>query len=1063
MFVEHDFIVAGKRSGNDPGAPIRDHMNKGLCIRLLGEVAIAVEGSQVTELPSRTAEALLIYLVCHQRPFARELLADLLWDDRPQQQALANLRSILSSLRRIFGSYVIITRQTIAFNHDSDYFLDIAQFERLLETERLETGDYATTRLQDYPTTRLQDAVTLYRGDFLSGFYLRSSRGFEEWTAVQRERLQRRAILALRQLVNHALQCGQYQAGIRDAGHWLRLDPFNEEAHRQMMLLQARAGQPNAALRHYHACRQLLADELGVEPAPLTSALYLRIRTTRATAPPNLPPVTTPFVGREAELADLIDHLADPGCRLVTLLGPGGVGKTRLALQAVRQIAAERPGLFLHGMRFVSLTAIVDGSRPTADGSRPTTPTSFLIALADAWPIPGYNAADPLDDIINFLREKESLLLLDNFEHLLEAADALAIILEQAPLVRLLVTSQKRLNLGEEWVFDLEGLPYPDEEVVDVADSFPAVQLFRQQARRLCRSFQPTAADYQAMARICRIVDGVPLGIELAAAAVRRHPCPQIADQLTRRLDFLADAPRNAPPRHQSLRAVFEYSWQLLTTAEQTAVCQLSVFRTPFRVETAVAITQTTPATLHALTDASFLRLTTGPDAVARLEMHSLARQFAADELAARPAAERETRNRHGRYYAQFLHDQRARLPGGQQKEAMTAVNAEIEDVRAAWEWIVSQGRWSDLDLALDGLYWFYWLRNWLPEGEAALSQAAAALAQSDEMDELLLARIQARQAEFCYWLSQYEAAQTLFTASLPMLHAHQAWSDLAWALNAQGTMAYFRGEFSAAGQHLQLALAYSRQTDDRAGMAYAMNNLGNVACEDQANYAAAVRLYQESLAIYRELGDLMGQSKCLINLGCSAQVQGDVAEARRLYQEGINICRAMDNRVALAVALNNLGQLEADQGAFAAGETYLLEGLEIKREIGERRSIVFALKQLGAVARQTGRLKQAQVYLDEALAMSRELGTAVLMADVLTAAARLYAAQNQPNRALELLAIIRVSALNDQELMNQVDKLWPEIASQVTPDTAVVCRRRGEEMGLEGVVTAVLNDFRAG
>ncbi|MEJ2749818.1 MAG: BTAD domain-containing putative transcriptional regulator, partial [Anaerolineae bacterium] len=239
-------------------------MNKGLCIRLLGQVTIMLEGSQVTELPSRTAEALLIYLVCQQRPFAREVLADLLWDDRPQQQALANLRSILSSLRRVFGSYMIITRQTVAFNHDSDYFLDVAQFERLLDTERLETGDYPTTRLPNYETTRLQNAIALYRGDFLDGFYLRNRRGFEEWTAVQRERWRRKAILALRQLVNHALRCGQYQAGIRDAGHWLRLDPFNEEAHRQMMLLQARAGQYNAALRQYQACRQLLADELGI-------------------------------------------------------------------------------------------------------------------------------------------------------------------------------------------------------------------------------------------------------------------------------------------------------------------------------------------------------------------------------------------------------------------------------------------------------------------------------------------------------------------------------------------------------------------------------------------------------------------------------------------------------------------------------------------------------------------------------------------------------------------------------------------------------------------------------
>ncbi len=1035
-------------------------MDRTLRIRLLGEVTIELAGSRVTGLPSRTAEALLIYLVCHKRPFSREVLAELLWDDRPPKQALANLRSTLSSLRRVFGDYLIITRQTAAFNHDSDYYLDTAEFYRL--TTRLpdnpttRPSDYPTTRQLDHPTTRLKDALALYRGDFLFGFYLRNNRGFEEWAATQRERWQRRAISALRQIVAAAERRGDYHDGIRYANRWLRLDPFNENAHRRMMTLQARTGQYNAALLQYRACRRLLADELGVDPAPATATLFRRIRSAHDLPPPKLPQPAAPFVGREAELAELIGRLADPTCRLITLLGPGGVGKTRLALQAVNQIAANRPGLFLHGIRFVPLTAV-------------SALPSFFSALADAWQIPDYDAAAPLESVINFLREKEALLLLDNFEHLLnaharDAADALADILQQAPLVRLLVTSQKRLNLREEWVFDLDGLPYPAEETAVPPDSFASIQLFVQRARRLCRAFRPTAADFRAITCICQAVDGFPLGIELAAAAVRRRSCPEIAGQLAQRLDCLADAPRNAPPRHQSLPAVFAYSWQMLTATEQTAVRRLSIVRSPLTLETAVAIADTTPETLHALVDSSFLRLINIPDAPARFEMHALARQFAGEALAAIPAAEQAARDRHSRIFAQFLNDQRARLHGHQQQEAITAVNAVIEEARAAWAWMIRRERWADLALALDGLYWFYWLRNWIQEGESALARAAAALAQSDAKDDLLLARIQSRQAELLIWQSRHDAAQALFTSALPTLTAHQAWGDLAWALSAQGLMAYLQSDYEAAWPSLKKALARFRQMNNKAGQAYVINLMGNVVAEGRrADSAESTRLYRESLAIYRELGDLRGQSKCLINLGATAQTLGDAAEARRLYREGIVICRRLNNYNALAVALTNLGQLEADQGNYAEGERLLLESLDIKREIGERRSLALALKQLEAVARQTGHFRQARTYLDEALAISRDLGTAVLMADLLTGAAALYAAQGQSERALELLTAVQTSAVQDREIMSDADALWQELAAALPPETAAACRRRGEGVGVETAVAAVLRDFRAG
>ncbi|MCA9933040.1 MAG: hypothetical protein KC415_03915, partial [Anaerolineales bacterium] len=298
-----------------------------LTIRLLGGVSIALADQPVTNLPTRKAEALLIYLACQQRPFPREFLAELLWDDRSQEQALANLRSILSSLRRTFKPYLTITRQSVAFNHESEYWLDVAEFEK-----QLEIGNWklAGSNLQS-PITNLQQTAALYRGHFLEGFYLRDSRGFEEWALLERERLDRTAVSLLWQLVIKHSDNGEYAPALQYTEQLLHLDNLSERAHRQKMLLLARTGQHNAALQHYDACCRLLADELGVEPTPETDTLLAQIRAARETTPPPLPPPPPHFVGRETAQAHLLTLVRNPACRVIPLLGPGGIGKTRPA------------------------------------------------------------------------------------------------------------------------------------------------------------------------------------------------------------------------------------------------------------------------------------------------------------------------------------------------------------------------------------------------------------------------------------------------------------------------------------------------------------------------------------------------------------------------------------------------------------------------------------------------------------------------------------------------------------------------------------------------------------
>ncbi|HHJ06399.1 MAG TPA: SARP family transcriptional regulator, partial [Anaerolineae bacterium] len=438
-----------------------------LKISLLGGLTIEKNGEAVTGLASRKAEALLAYLAYTNRPYAREPLADLLWDDRAPKQALGNLRVLLSSLRKHLRPYVIITRQTVAFNPDSAHRLDTAELLEKVAAAQQEKRD--ADILSPSAATALQEAVSLYRGDFLDGFYLRESRGFEEWALLERERLRRVAVEALQSLVSHHLASRKYQGGLAYAARLLELAPLQEKAHRWMMRLLVRTGQRSAALQQYQSCRRLLNEELGVEPMLETARLYHQIQAISALGAHNLPPQPTPFIGRESELKKICQALTHSQNRLLTLIGPGGIGKTRLAIEAAHQCHRA----FLRGVCFVPLASL-----QSADLLPAAIAGSLQLALSGDKSVK--------EELLDALRNREILLALDNFECLIDGGVSLLIaILQQAPEVRILVTSRERLNLRAERIIAVDGLPVPAEKDLANAEGYSAVQLFLQGARRL--------------------------------------------------------------------------------------------------------------------------------------------------------------------------------------------------------------------------------------------------------------------------------------------------------------------------------------------------------------------------------------------------------------------------------------------------------------------------------------------------------------------------------------------------------------------------------------------------
>lgn len=918
-------------------------MTQKLQINLLGTPELLLDGEPITGLVSRKAEALFAYLAANPRAHARETLATLLWDDAAPQRALANLSVLLSSLRKQLAPFFLADRQEIRFNPHADFTLDTAVFEDTVTTARQQLRQHG--RATRTIAAKLTQALALYRDDFMAGFALRGAAGFEEWALLERERLQRQAIEALDALVDFYLARGKNKTGIEHAARLVQLDPLRERSHRQLMRLLAAAGQRNAALEQYDACCDVLADELGVSPTAETTALFHAIRRGEWNAPQtaaaprhNLPAPATSFVGRAAELAQIEARLADPACRLLTLVGPGGSGKTRLLLEAART----QLGDFLDGVWLAPLASLPDGGY-----------LETAVAQAVGYDFGGKEP--PRVQLLTFLRQKELLLALDGFEHLLDDAGIgfLADLLAQAPDVKVLVSSRERLALQAEWLQEITGLPTPPHEANGRWQAYGAVQLFAQRARQVDAQFDP-AVDETAVRRICHLVAGMPLALELAAAGVRHYNCAEIAAALSENIDFLSTTQRDVPARHRSLRAAFDHSWRLLTPDEQQAFAMLAVFRGSFGLDAARAVLPTPPPLLLGLVDKSLVQRTQH----GRFQLHDLLRQYAADKLSALAETAVLARNRHGAYFARFLQQRYDDLQGGRQLGALEEIQTEIENVRAAWEYARTLPPDTPDLIRLIGptvhtMFQFYAMRSWFREGAAVLQQAVDWLAAAEgDAARLLHAQLQARAGWLAYLLGRVESGIDLLQRSLAYLEETGAESDVIFCLNYLGVIAYNQQDYAAAQAYLQRSLARAQTGNDVPGAAIAHNILGAVrtALEDWSGAEAAL---QTSLQLKREIGDQWGIAFSLAALGRVDVALNRRTAARAHYEESLALSEELGDRRGTALCLQQLGELAAQDGDAAAARDLYTRCLTILQEIGAARGQARIQQRLDALEKE--------------------------------------------------------------------------------------------------------------
>ncbi len=673
----------------------------------------------------------------------------------------------------------------------------------------------------------------------------------------------------------------------------------------------------------------------------------------------NIPSPTTRFIGREQELDQLDQLLTDPQCRLLTLIGPGGIGKTRLSLAAAaaQLDQAGEDNRFANGIFFVQLAPL-------------TAIEHIAPAIAEALQFSFYENSPPIKQLFDYLHHKRMLLILDNFEHLVAGSDLLSELLSQSPGLTLLVTSRERLNLNSEWTLPISGMGYPVTDTAALRDnieSYTAVQLFLNGIQRLNPTFRVTDADRPAIAQICRLLDGLPLGIELAATWTRLLSCQEIAREISDSLDFLSSNLRDRPERHHSLQAVFDHSWQLLTLEEQTIFKKLSVFCSRFNQLAAQTIANASLTQILGLMDKSLLK----QSGTGQFEVHSTLRQYLVDRLAKDPAEQKSVEIAYSNYFADFVLQQRDRLRGPAQKSALFKVAGEIENIRVGWQLALSYRLNSVIEKYLDSLYHFFWIRGWPQEGAATFRDAVTALTdgigQADRQTAVLLGRIMARQGAFNYRLGLPEKAGRLLQESLNIFQTHSITAEMGYVFTFLGATAYLQGDNKAAEQLLQQGLGYAQTTRNQLGTTIAYHHLGLVA-QARQDYSSAEQYHQNSLDLAQTLGEPFGIAVALNNLGMVAFHQGQFEQARDLQRRSLVLRREINDQWGIATTLSSLALVAHSQGKFEQARQFLLECLSLYREVGDKKRTAVTLQDLSVVAAALNQPKEAARLRQESL-----------------------------------------------------------------------------------------------
>ncbi len=1055
-----------------------------LQVQCFGGFHVRLGEEPITAFNTDKVRALFIYLVVEKGNFfQRSHLAGLLWSDIPEEQALHNLRQAISLLRKaireVDQTIIYADREQVGIQKNAHLTADILEFSQLIqEAFRFYQNQHGLGTIN---IVALRKALQVYKNPFLDRYHLNVSPLFDEWLLITREKYDSLAVEGLAYLAGYYERRNEKTNAIQVLRKIIHISPWDENAHYQLIDFLAQDGQWSAAQKQYASLIHYLKNDLNVTPDPKTEALFERVRTHTLSSTPtsnhiktinNLPLSHSIFVGREGEIDKLSEMIADPMIRLVNILGLGGIGKTRLVLE----IASYQVGVFHHGVFLIALRNV-----ESFDG--------FLSTIGEALRMKFSDQTAKNQQIIDYCRQKQMLLLLDNLDSLAsnhQVRTLLSEIVEHCKQVMVLTTSRQKINIVEETVFRLDGLKYQDEEQpaekeIKQSDS---CLLFKQRVQSSHQDFEITPENQDTIHKLCKLVEGHPLAIELVAGSVTGKIEQRIEETIEQGMGAFVSALANTQQHHKTLAAVFDLSWQRLTGQEQTDLSRLSVFKGGFEEKSVYEAFQIDAHSLTSLIDNSLLRV----NLQGRYDLHEIVRQFSEQKCKQTGEWERVIAV-FSQYFFSFLQNQLACFREGDQTSCLENIERELDNIYVAWDWFLNSNQFSVIADVIEVLYQFFSIRSrflqgieWLeilrskiegqPEykmlyamvlnriGSLAYKARHNELARNDLYTCYDLLTTQDNKYELAFCLiglgsielrsKNYQKALEHATQSLRLYREVQDVSGEAYASYLKGLILNRLAEYDQAEVALQHSLSLAREINNKRRMVAPLNLLGDIACI-RGEYKKAELIFQEGLEIATRLGDRFNQAILLNNLATVSHYSQEYARERKVLLESLAICEEIGDLDGIAIAYNNLCEVSMVEANINEAIQFAEKGLQIAQQIGEEWTITISLNNLGEAYLALNQLEQAMNYFKEAVSLAKEIDSMDIVARISVNIGHVLMVEGKSDLGCEWLqACIQNSAIEFDHQRKAIQILENY---QMSPMTC-----QNDDL-LEGLVTAYIEN----